>query len=327
VWINSGSAVFLAGRPTDLSHRVLATVNAGQFYSVSGLAQDEVLSVQSTQTAVSFTYQLALAEPPPPPPPAPPGTTSQPVQANCAGSSCPWGSTITAHALVWPASAQATTTIGGYTFSKPIFLSANRANGALIWIDNGSATLYAGRPYQTNLRILATLTVGEFYEVQGLAADEVLVVQSNSAFAYALDLPDPPPEEPGILVDVVKAYWRCNTPGCTDPDWVGGAVPWPSWAAYSSNARPGNQGRTVYSEAGQVLHTYMGSWAHGCDVTVVTGMILIIEWQYGTNNWRETLLSPGQRHVINLMAPENGAQIEGLENSSVLLRSCTPQAL
>jgi len=60
------------------------------------------------------------------------------------------------------------------------------------------------------------------------------------------------------------------------------------------------------------------------------GTVLIIEWQRGTDMWRETFLEPGQTYVIDLTAPEDGAMIESFEGSqgfSVTLQNCNPQPL
>jgi hypothetical protein len=72
----------------------------------------------------------------------------------------------------------------------------------------------------------------------------------------------------------------------------------------------------------------MGAWANGCEVTAVTGTVLIIEWQRGANVWRETFLEPGEKHTISLTSPENGAMIETYDYGpefSVKLKNCTPQ--
>src|SRR5678816_1658802 len=87
---------------------------------------------------------------------------------------------------------------------------------------------------------------------------------------------------------------------------------WPSWAAYQTNARSGDQSRSVFSADGTPLYPYMGSWAQSCEVTAESGVVLIIEWQRGTNVWRETWLYPRQSHVIDLVSPEDGAMIETL---------------
>jgi hypothetical protein len=127
----------------------------------------------------------------------------------------------------------------------------------------------------------------------------------------------------------VQGFWRCNIAGCTDPDWLGAVITWPSWAAYDTNARAGAQSRTVYSAQGERLYPYMGSWANGCQVTAVSGALIIIEWKRGTDVWRETYLSPGQTHTISLMAAEDGAMIESnsIEPFQVSLANCNPQSI
>jgi hypothetical protein len=74
----------------------------------------------------------------------------------------------------------------------------------------------------------------------------------------------------------------------------------------------------------------MGAWAQGCRVTAVSGTVLVIEWQRGTDSWRETWLGAGQSHVIDLVSPEDGAMIETYEGSpgfSAALGNCTPQPI
>jgi len=129
-------------------------------------------------------------------------------------------------------------------------------------------------------------------------------------------------------VHAVAALWRCNVAECTGSDWTGAVIAWPSWSAYQSNARTGESSRSVYSFGNQPLYPYMGSWADGCQVTAVTGVTLIIEWQRGTDTWRETYLDPGQSHIIDLISPEDGAMIEAPDGStsfSVSLSNCNPQ--
>src|SRR5690606_27768804 len=121
VWIDSGTASLYAGHPSSVSHRVLATLSSGEFYTVSELDDGEVLSVQSDGT---FTYQVDIPEAPAEPEPEvpPPGTTSQVVTWTCTGADCPWGFQLANDALVWPDSAQAGSARLGYTTSKPIYL-------------------------------------------------------------------------------------------------------------------------------------------------------------------------------------------------------------
>ncbi len=72
----------------------------------------------------------------------------------------------------------------------------------------------------------------------------------------------------------------------------------------------------------------MGAWADGCRVEVVSGGALIIEWERGTDDWRETDLAVGDTYTIDLTGDEDGAMIESPNNSepfAVSLSSCTPQ--
>jgi hypothetical protein len=133
------------------------------------------------------------------------------------------------------------------------------------------------------------------------------------------------------VVRSIAARWRChNTPGCFSDPWTGSVIAWPEWAAYQSNGRTGNVLRFVYSTRGEPLHAYMGAWANGCEVTAESGLPKVVEWKRGSEQWRETVLHPGESHVIALVPPEDGALIEGPDDSSsfsVSLRNCTPQRL
>lgn len=147
------------------------------------------------------------------------------------------------------------------------------------------------------------------------------------------DIPPPPPPCTDPLtcnpVTGIISRWRCNLPGCVSGDWFGAVIAWPWWAAYESNNRAGVNSRTVYTlDNSQVLNPYMKEWANGCQITAVSGTVLIIEWERGTETWRETYLNPGDTHTINLTSPENGVLIEGpddvLEEFQVSLANCTP---
>jgi hypothetical protein len=86
----------------------------------------------------------------------------------------------------------------------------------------------------------------------------------------------------------------------------------------------------VYSAGGEPLYPYMGPWAHGCEVTAVSGTVKVVEWKRGSEQWRQTVLAPGESHVIALVPPEDGALIEGPGDSSIFsvsLRGCTPERL
>jgi hypothetical protein len=122
----------------------------------------------------------------------------------------------------------------------------------------------------------------------------------------------------------------CNIEDCSGPEWLGAVIDWPSWAAYQSNARSGDQSRSVFAADDTPLYPYMGSWANGCKVTARTGNVLIIEWERGRDNWRETWLNPGESHTITLTYPEDGAMIEAEDGSpgfTADLENCTPQPL
>jgi len=327
VWIDAGTASLYAGQPDASSHRLLATVAVGASYQVAGLADDEVLSVQSD---ADFAYRVTPSEPPPPPddPPQP----SQTATWTCTSRPCPWGDSLTGEALVWPDDAGAIATRLGYTVSPAIYLPATRANGAHIAIDTGSASAFAGHPGDDSHRFLTTITAGQNYEVDGLAAGEVLSVQSGAPFGYRAWLPPPgdPDPPPADAIHAVPAFWRCNVPECSGPAWTGAVIAWPAWAAYQRNARSGDQSRSVFAGDGTPLYPYMGAWAQGCQVTAVSGRVLIIEWQRGTDTWRATWLSPGQSHTIDLVPPEDGAMIEtddSMTDFSVTLANCTPAPL
>jgi hypothetical protein len=242
---------------------------------------------------------------------------------------------LTSDAVVWPAGAGATSTRLGYTVSAGVYLPAASANGADILLETGEASVYAGLPGDASHRLLATLAAGQTFHVTSLARGEVLSVQGDAEFTYRATLPPPsdPGDDPGPGGDVIQAtqaFWRCNSPDCFGDDWTGAVISWPAWAAHHSNGRSGDQSRSVFAPDDTPLYPYMGAWAQGCEVTAESGTVLIIEWQRGTNVWRETWLLPRQSHVINLVSPEDGAMIETEDGSpgfSVSLRNCTPQPI
>ncbi|MCB0184697.1 MAG: hypothetical protein KDE31_10545, partial [Caldilineaceae bacterium] len=199
---------------------------------------------------------------------------------------------------------------------------------------------------------MATLAAGQSHLITGLTTGEVVSAQGGQTFTYTLTEPTPATATPTVTpvatdvtptatpvpcvdpttcnpVSSIGAFWRCNTPGCTDADWVGSVISWPSWSAFEDNGRTGNQSRTVYSAQGDLLYPYMGPWANGCQITAVSGTALIIEWQRGTNVWREIPVPPGQSHTIALTSPEDGVVIEGPPppGFSVSIKNCNPQVI
>jgi hypothetical protein len=190
--------------------------------------------------------------------------------------------------------------------------------------------------------MLATVPAGQSYVVAGVASDEVVSVQSGSSFSFQLSPepttdpteptePEPPCTDPVscTIVTSILAHWQCDGPNCWPPDWLGSVIAWPEGAAYQNNARSGNNARRVFSADGEPLYPYMGGWADGCQVTAIEGTALIIEWQRGTDVWRETHISPGESHTIQLAAPEDGAMIESNDYTefSVSLTNCEPEPL
>ena len=334
IWIDDGAATLYAGTVNG-SARALTTLYAGQSYQVTGLAAAELLSVQGY---VTFKYRIEISDPaptdPPPTDPPPAVPTSESVTWNCTSSPCDWGQSLSGEALVWPASAGATTARFGYTTSKAIYLPAATANRVKIWIDDGAATLYAG-PANGSARSITTLYAGQSYEVGGLAANELLSVQGYVTFKYTLEFgvspggpSNPPPA--GDIVNSQLAEWLCNLPGCDSPPWYSAVISWPSNTAYQSNGRQGDFSRSVFTPGSEPLYPYMGSWADGCTVTSKSGSILIIEWKRGSENWRSTWVYEGQTYTIDLQGDEDGAMIESYDGSpgfSATISNCTPQPL
>jgi hypothetical protein len=275
----------------------------------------------------------------------------------CTGDPCPWGASLSNYAIAWPASIQPVAKRLGYAVSLPIYAPAVEANGMTIAVTTGKAELHAGKPDDPNHRLLASVPAGQRYQVTGLTAGEVLSAQSDAAFRYRLTLsdhrtptppaappdqakPGPPPERPappppsgppGPVLHAEHALWRCHrTPGCFSEPWKGAVIPWPAWSAHQSNGRGGNVLRFVHASSGAPLYPYIGAWADGCEVTVVSGAVSVVEWKRGAAEWRQTKLGPGEVHIIHLAPTEDGALIESQQGTfdfSVTLRSCTPQRI
>lgn len=332
--IASGSAWVYAGVPGAESHRLLATLSSSSGeYLIGGVGAEEVVSVQG---AHAFTFRVKAADPAAPGDPGDPVEPGQPepsatVVWSCTGSPCPWGPVLSGPALTWPDVLEPVRSRLGYSTSTGIYLPAAKTTGVAVTVLSGSASVYAVNANDTSYRVLGTLFGGQSMELAGLVAGgELISVQSADVFTYQVSVGEPPAEPPEGVMHSIPAVWRCDSPDCWGADWTGQVINWPSWAAYENNARAGTQSRTVYSTGGQVLYPYMGSWANGCHVTAVSGSVLIIEWERGTDLWRETWITPGQTHVISLISPEDGAMIEtnyAWQPFSVQLSNCTPQVI
>lgn len=221
-----------------------------------------------------------------------------------------------------------------YSTTANVYLNSENANGLKITITEGTAYVYVGTEGQPWMGTLAAVNAGESFTVQGLSPTTFLSVSNDfDAFSYVLEFApviDPPSPDPEDVVYSVPGNWRCDIAECTGSDWLGSVVNWPSWAAYPNNARTGNNSRTTYGDSGELLYPYMGSWADGCQVNAISGTVLIIEWERGTDVWDETYIYPGQSYVIDLVGAQNGALIEanGAGSAfSVTLENCEPQPL
>ncbi|HUM68409.1 MAG TPA: hypothetical protein PLK31_06140 [Chloroflexota bacterium] len=148
--------------------------------------------------------------------------------------------------------------------------------------------------------------------------------------------PPPPPCTNPLTcnpVSSISTRWRCNTLDCppNTADWTGAVIAWPWYTAFESNNRVNLNSRTVYPFAGNSdapLFAYMKDWADGCQITAVSGTVVIIEWERGSEAWTATTLLPGQTYTVTLSSPENGVLIEGpdevLDEFRVSLSNCTP---
>ncbi|MCC7205309.1 MAG: hypothetical protein IT441_09540 [Phycisphaeraceae bacterium] len=157
---------------------------------------------------------------------------------------------------------------------------------------------------------------------------------STSSIPHSYEAPLPPGTDPMICnpVSSIETRWICNQPGFYRAPWTGAVIAWPRWAAYECNARSKDQSRTVHALAdGRMLYPYMGPWANGGQITVVSGDVLIIEWNRGSETWREKRLKPGDTYTIALQSHEDNAMIEspdGVEPKfTVSLANFKPQCI
>ena len=232
---------------------------------------------------------------------------------------------MTDEAAVWPAAVEPTRVRYGYTVSHDVYAAATKVAGWKVTVVAGNASVYAGTPNGSHSGW--RLPAGQSFTLPARGAGEVVSVQSGGDFQYTLTPGTPPTQEPteeptarlhrpdrlrsGLMG---RQCMEVQRNGSHPGDWAGGVITWPSWSAFASNNRAGFDSRTVYSVSGQKLYPYMGEWADGCEIEVVSGGVLIIEWERGLDGWRETYLSAGDTYTINLVGSENGAMIETPNN-------------
>lgn len=270
-------------------------------------------------------------------------------------------SSFTEQSLVWPASLNPVTKGElGYTAGQAIYLPAPQANDLTVTVTSGWAALLVGQPgfdARTTYRILRA---GESVQVTGVPDGRSLSVQGSASFGWTVS-PDPVegaaigPSAPAAtsgcrdvvtdlascdLVSSIPVNWKCDPAACSVPtdDWSEQAVAWPEGQAYDNNGR--TQGGANYRDTFRgdtdvvdsvPVYTYMGAWADGCTVTSLVGQAQIIEWDYGSELWRQTTLEPGHTHTIDLGKDaagnaENGAMIEtgSAAPTTVKIENCTP---
>ncbi|MEQ9563211.1 MAG: hypothetical protein RLN69_11870, partial [Woeseiaceae bacterium] len=255
IWVDSGFASAYAGTPDAGSHRKVADIPAGDFFVVTGLIPGEVLSVQA---GGGFTFQIDLV---PPAEPEVPGPSTSDISAEfvtwqCTGVDCPWGESLTSYAAIWPVEGNAGTARLGYTSSGTAYLPDGFANGAVITVTSGEASLYAGGPFEASHRAVATLSTGESVTVAGLAIGEVLSAQDSQPFSYTVALGDPAlnggntsvpsSANPGPSAGVAATHitWTCTGDDCPwGSPFSGYALAWP----ISSNAGASRRGYTASS--------------------------------------------------------------------------------
>lgn len=77
------------------------------------------------------------------------------------------------------------------------------------------------------------------------------------------------------------------------------------YLGYYANGRGSGQhlylfGGAGASDAGQKRYAYLGPWTHGMTVkNLGPDPLLIIEWVRGSENWRETIVTPGTSYTID----------------------------
>ena len=193
VTVTAGDASLFAGTPNG-SHGPLASLSAGQSFTVPTLSPGVVVSLQGSG---GFGYTLTPGTPPTEEPPEEPTEPGESVLAtwNCTGQPCPWGDQSTGHAAVWPAAAEPTRARHGYTVSHDVYAAAQRVVGWTVTVTAGDASVFAGTQNGSH-GPLASLSAGQSFTVPTLSAGVVVSLQSSDGFGYTLTPGTPPTEEP-----------------------------------------------------------------------------------------------------------------------------------
>ena len=285
--VTDGNASIYAGLPDAPSHRLIASLSAGQSHDISGITTGEgrqppVLPSRSPAptppphaTTAASAASGRPAAPPPPPPVDPSPAVSQFVTWTCTSSPCDWGQTLDGHAAVWPASMSPVANRLGYTVSSPIYLPA--ANGLTLTVTDGNASIYAGLPDAPSHRLIASLSAGQSHDISGITTGEVISLQSSQAVRLhprhhqpppppppPPDDPPPPPPPPPVDPSPGASQfvtWTCTSSPC---DWGqtldGHAAVWPSAMSPVANRLGYTVSSPIYLPA-----------ANGLTVTVTDG--------------------------------------------------------
>ena len=111
-----------------------------------------------------------------------------------------------------------------------------------------------------------------------------------------------------MTLSSVPTHWHTEASG---PPW--GSTPWSGHsvefpgAAYRYNGRSGDGSRYMYEPVGadpsgthRTIYGYAAEWADGMHIHVNSGEALIIEWEWGSETWRETIVPAGSSMDIDL---------------------------
>jgi hypothetical protein len=148
----------------------------------------------------------------------------------CTGVPCPWGPTLSNHALVWPADSKPLNRRLGYSVSAGIYLPAAAASRIVLTLDDGTATVYAGAPDSSSHRVLREMKAGDSVSLNEMHRGEVVSVQSPDRFSIKISETPPPKESQEQFT---------NTAARTEPS-VGASATEPPAASFTDVLAKGN---------------------------------------------------------------------------------------